>query len=62
VGSGSADLSLELLVLVVEVPFAQFQVAVAQLLGVLDFLVFYHFLEHRSGSFLLAYVVVVLKY
>ena len=38
------DLMLDLLVLEIEVPLAQFQVAVAELLGILDFLAVDHFL------------------
>lgn len=51
-------LVLHLLVLEIEVPLAQFQIAVAQLLGILDFLAVDHLLEHLNGPLLLHVVVV----
>jgi hypothetical protein len=50
-----------LLVLVVELPLAQFEVAVTQLLRIFDFFVDNHLLQHRDGSLLFAHVVIVLE-
>jgi len=46
-GFGKIDiLMLDLLIFEVKVPFAQHQIALTQLVGILDFIIINHFLQH----------------
>ena len=57
----STHLNLLLLRLVIKVPLAQFEVALTQLLWVLNLFVVDHFFEHLGCTLLLASILVIFK-
>jgi len=60
-GSGQVYTSFNLLIFEVEIPLAQLEVAITQLLRVLNFSISDHFVKHWYGVLLLIHIIIVFK-